>query len=562
MMRKLLYNILFIIYPTTFIVNSTSAQEQKSSVSIAAEFVKSMPLTNLSDSVKSVGKVSGYMLQGLDRIWVKTANGIYFNFIQKCVDTYLNKTLSALKTDSLDMEGLEYGKSLLMLYKVTGQKKYFEAASALWSRLDNEKISGRNNFETVVCFFAEYADLVNDKAGFNSIARSFILRKAETFNIGLQLTAEQRFVQFGFAMVEALEYFPESKNKKMLLEVLNDWRDKVQTEAKQSQKFWSNLKPSIRYRYLYTLSKAVRLGYIGKEISPLLKSGYAAANSENGGLHSNALIPELNMEEKGLLLLAINERNLQPVNPSGPRVVLLDSYFNNETKIDQSGNTVRWHYKWSERGDNGFFMWGAQFKRAGYLTSTLYSKPNKSNLRNASVYIIVDPDTKKENKEPAYISSRDVKEISSWVKSGGILLLMANDSANTELDHLNKLAANFGVQFNKDSKGKVTDNQFNMGKISVDRNNIVFKTAREVFIKEFSSLNLSDSSQVVLKDKDGNSVVAAVSFGKGKVLFVGDPWLYNEYVDGRKLPSEYNNFGAGLDLIYWIYNQRTDMKLK
>jgi unsaturated rhamnogalacturonyl hydrolase len=38
-------------------------------------------------------------------------------------------------------------------------------------------------------------------------------------------------------------------------------------------------------------------------------------------------------------------------------------------------------------------------------------------------------------------------------------------------------------------------------------------------------------------------------------LFIGDPWLYNEYVDGRKLPENYDNFKAGADIVAWISNQ-------
>ena len=31
-----------------------------------------------------------------------------------------------------------------------------------------------------------------------------------------------------------------------------------------------------------------------------------------------------------------------------------------------------------------------------------------------------------------------------------------------------------------------------------------------------------------------------------------DPWLYNEYTDGRKIPAVYENFQAGKDLGGWL----------
>ena len=46
--------------------------------------------------------------------------------------------------------------------------------------------------------------------------------------------------------------------------------------------------------------------------------------------------------------------------------------------------------------------------------------------------------------------------------------------------------------------------------------------------------------------------MAAFSFGKGKVFVIGDPWLYNEYTDGRKLPVQFNNFEAMQVLTKWL----------
>jgi unsaturated rhamnogalacturonyl hydrolase len=39
------------------------------------------------------------------------------------------------------------------------------------------------------------------------------------------------------------------------------------------------------------------------------------------------------------------------------------------------------------------------------------------------------------------------------------------------------------------------------------------------------------------------------------VFAVGDPWLYNEYLDGRKLPAEYPNYKAATDLVKWLLAQ-------
>lgn len=39
---------------------------------------------------------------------------------------------------------------------------------------------------------------------------------------------------------------------------------------------------------------------------------------------------------------------------------------------------------------------------------------------------------------------------------------------------------------------------------------------------------------------------------KDHVFALGDPWLYDEYRDGRKIPGEFENFRAGKDLARWL----------
>ena len=49
--------------------------------------------------------------------------------------------------------------------------------------------------------------------------------------------------------------------------------------------------------------------------------------------------------------------------------------------------------------------------------------------------------------------------------------------------------------------------------------------------------------------------IATAKFGKGTVFAMVDPWLYNEYTDGRKLPAAYDNFAAGNELVRWVLDQ-------
>jgi hypothetical protein len=237
-----------------------------------------------------------------------------------------------------------------------------------------------------------------------------------------------------------------------------------------------------------------------------------------------------------------------------PKRVMLDSYFNDEHRKDVTGNMISYHYKWEEKDNNGFSIFGDAFKKNGATLSTLYEAPTAANLKQADIYIIVDPDTKKESPDPKYIEPKEVKIIANWVKQGGVLLLMANDSANVELKHFNIFAEKFGIHFNDDLRNHVKDDQhFEDGAFIIRGDNPILKTAKKIFMKDICSLTLSPPASAALKDGDA-TIISITRYGKGTVLAVGDPWLYNEYINGR-LPADFENDKAANDLSIWLIKQ-------
>ncbi|MFC0513192.1 hypothetical protein ACFFGT_03235 [Mucilaginibacter angelicae] len=236
------------------------------------------------------------------------------------------------------------------------------------------------------------------------------------------------------------------------------------------------------------------------------------------------------------------------------QTVTLDYYFNHEVHKGANGQPERFHYLWDETDNNGFKIFGAAFTSRGAKLDTLGVAPTLDNLKGSSVYIIVDPDTKKESPNPNYIQEDDIEQIAAWVKKGGVLLMMANDSVNVELPHFNNLAAKFGMHFNNDLQNHVIDDaHFEDGAIYV-KNNPVLKTAAKVFMKDACSIGLTGVAVPVLKNKEGATIIASAKYGKGTVIAVGDPWLYNEYVNGR-LPSGYENDKAANDIAQWLLKQ-------
>ena len=467
-------------------------------------------------------------------------------------------------------------------------------------------------------FYSEWAATFHEDSDFNDIANQFIImekhaRDSKTGLLyhGYDYSKKEAWANkttglsanfwaramgwYGMGLVDALQYFPKDQPKrKELIAILNRFAAAVsKVQDPKSGLWWDVLnypnrkgnyeEASASCMFVYTLAKGVRLGYLPSSYLAVAKKGYDGITKKfitnvNGQTNLNGTVSVSGLgghpyrdgtynyyiNEKvvtndpkgvGAFLLASDEMELLPTLSVGKgKTVTLDNYFNHETKKDITGKTVEWHYVWEEDDNGGFSMFGNIFHKYGVKTKSLKTAPTLQNLANTSIYIIVDPDNEKESEHPKYISADDINSIYTWVKNGGVLLLFSNDSANVEFEHFNKLAAKFGIQFNYDCNNKETEPHFEMAKIDVDPGNAIFKDVNKVYIKEYSSLSVSDPAHTVLKQ--GNTNVAAVAkIGKGTVFAVGDPWFYNEYTDGRKIPPDFQNYQAAEDLVKWAIEQ-------
>jgi unsaturated rhamnogalacturonyl hydrolase len=113
----------------------------------------------------------------------------------------------------------------------------------------------------------------------------------------------------------------------------------------------------------------------------------------------------------------------------------------------------------------------------------------------------------------------------------------------------------FGVKFSDKSINMVKNDIFEQGVVMPGANNPVFITTKKMYLKEVSALEIKAPARSNAL-KDGDVIIATAKYGAGTVLAVGDPWLYNEYVDGRKLPAEYENYRAAEDLVKWLLTNK------
>jgi unsaturated rhamnogalacturonyl hydrolase len=242
-------------------------------------------------------------------------------------------------------------------------------------------------------------------------------------------------------------------------------------------------------------------------------------------------------------------------------VVGLDYYFNNEYRKskDKNKGMERYHYVWEDTTNSGFSLLGRNFDWLGADVDTLPLAPSDSVLNRFSIYIIVDPDTPDETVAPNYIESKDIDVIERWVLNGGVLVLMANDKGNCELEHLNHLADRFGIHFNEDHCYMVKNNDFRMGHITSFPKHPMFDGVQQIYLKEISSIRVQSPATSLLTDT-AITIMAEAKVGKGTVFAVGDPWLYNEYFDNRKLPAGFENYDAGVAFCRWLLTNANAVK--
>jgi unsaturated rhamnogalacturonyl hydrolase len=468
-------------------------------------------------------------------------------------------------------------------------------------------------------FYAEYAATFHEDTAFDDIASQFILmerhgRDAKTGLLyhGWDESKQQRWADpltghspnfwgramgwYAMALVDALDYFPTDHPKReTLIAILKRLAVAVEKYQEPKSGLWyevldkggetgNYLEASASSMFVYALAKGVRQGYLPASYLKVAEKGFQGISARfietesNGQVNLKGTVSVAGLggnpyrdgsyryylSEKvvtndpkgvGAFLLASSEMESLPDQAVGKgKAVTLDYYFNSETKKDATGQPAPYHYKWEERPNSGFSFWGDVFRNLGVKTEALKAAPTAENLKHTDIYIIVDPDTKEETEHPNFIEQPHIKAITDWVKSGGVLVLMGNDIGNAEFDHFNNLAGQFGIQFNKDSRNRVQGNDFAAGKIIVPGGHPIFKTARELYLKEISTLSLTPPAKPALEDK-GAVIIAVARLGKGTVFAVGDPWLYNEYVDGRKLPAEFDNYRAAKDLTKWLIAQ-------
>jgi unsaturated rhamnogalacturonyl hydrolase len=578
----------------------------------------------------------GTLLEGMDDVWLNTADPRYFNYIKSSIDQFVGPdgSIPTRNLEEYQLDNILLGRQLLLLYGVTQDPRYAKAATLLYDQLLHQPRTPSGGFwhkqrypnqmwldglYMAGPFYAEYAATFHHPEVFSDITHQFVLINEHTRDPktgllyhGWDESKQERWAdkQTGLssqfwaramgwqmmALVDTLDYFPEDNaGRKLLIAQLVQEAAAITRYQDSASGLWfqvldkagekgNYLESSASCMFVYSLAKGVRKGYLPQSYLANAESGYHGILShfiqtgpgddvsltttvKGAGLGGNPYrdgsyayyIGEKTIANDtkgvGAFLMASTEiENAANAKLGRGQTVLLDSWFSSQKRPDAFGRQDYFHYKWNDQSNSGYSLLGHIFRNFGAETKTLYTAPTAADLAHSQVYIIVSPDIPIKNPKPNYVQPEDSVQIAKWVKDGGVLMMLANDPANTDLDHFNLIADVFGIHFNSVLRKHVVDDSYESGKLAVPGGGIIFRNPHSLFMKDVCNISVKSPAVPVFQDDEG-ILMAMAKYGKGTVFATVDPWLYNEYTDGRKLPAAYDNYSGGKELVRWILSQ-------
>src|ERR1700704_855241 len=196
----------------------------------------------------------GVVLKGIEGVWLRTADRKYFEHIRRGLDHVVKAdgTISTYQLDDYNIDNINLGRNLLLLYKVTGDDKYRKAADTLRQQLRTQPRTSEGGFWHKKIypsqmwldglymgepFYAEYAATFHEAEAFDDIARQFILMESHARDPktgllyhGWDESRQQRWANpqtgrspnfwgramgwYAMALVEVLDYFPKDHPKR------------------------------------------------------------------------------------------------------------------------------------------------------------------------------------------------------------------------------------------------------------------------------------------------------------------------------------------------------------
>lgn len=605
------------------------------------------------DTVKNPGEWAyeeGVLLDGVTALWRVTGDGRLFNYVKAAVDHSVDANGvihmangAAFPSDAHSLDNIEMGRSVLALYQVLQQPRYYKAAAFLHDQMAQQPRTASGGYwhkqiypnqmwldgaYMAEPFMAAFAREFAVQGGLDAAADQLLLMSQHMREPGTALLRHgwdeskqmpwadkqtglspevwaRAMGWYSMALVDVLEQMPGDDPRRAQLE--DDARKTLtavmHTQDPQTGLWWqvmekgsqkgNYLEASASCMFVYSIAKAVRLGVLPLSDVRSAERGWAGIHQRfvkpDGTLSGTVKVaglggkpyrsgtydyyigePAGDNDPKGVGAYLLAESEMVQQDRAGSlfaqargKMVLLDAWFNSQRRKTPAGNEQLWHYKWTDQANSGYSAWAAMFRQYGMRTEILDHAPRAADLKGIGIYVMAAPDNLKLNPQAHFMDQQSAGAIVSWVKAGGVLVLMQNDIERADQEHFDLLSDRFGIHFNPVLKQDELNNSYQNTIVPVPAGTGgIFNQNFKGLMKQICTITVSAPAKAILTargtDAEGSVISAVAHIGLGVVYANADPWVYNEYTDGRKNPLDEQNFAAGEELTRWIIQQAAD----
>ena len=274
----------------------------------------------------------GLILESIYRLWTKTKEEKYFNYIKKNIDYYVNDdgSIKTFDLNNFNIDNVAPGRVLLHLYETTKQNKYKLAADTLIKQLQLHPRTSEGGFwhkkiypnqmwldglYMAEPFYSEYSIMFNSQNYFDDIANQFLLIKKHLFDEktglyfhGWDESKQQKWADpvkgtspnfwgrslgwFMMAMVDVLDSFPENHNdRNEILKMFRELSSSLLKYRDEKTKLWyqvvdmqnregNYIETSASSMFIYAFAKGYNKGYLDNKFMEIAKESYENLTEE------------------------------------------------------------------------------------------------------------------------------------------------------------------------------------------------------------------------------------------------------------------------------------------
>jgi len=269
---------------------------------------------------------AGVVLSGIQQVWLKTQEQKYYDYIKSNIDPFIGPdgAIQTYRLEEYNLDQINEGKLLFLLYNQTGDERYRQAAYLLRKQLQTQPRTSEGGFwhkqiyphqmwldglYMAAPFLAEFAQTFGEPEGFDEVVRQITLIERHTRDPqtgllyhGWDESKRQRWANpetgcspcfWGravgwtmLAIVDVLDFLPQHHpGRESLLAIFERTASALAAVQDKTTGLWyqvldqgdrpgNYLEASASAMFVYAFAKGIRQGHISEKYQAVATQGY------------------------------------------------------------------------------------------------------------------------------------------------------------------------------------------------------------------------------------------------------------------------------------------------